>query len=337
MSTSEEEWTRAASSFVVGGDILAGFLAIAIWDAVSYFLADLRMLFFRKFSWKQIVFLLARYAMIGYLTILTMFATTFASEIRCETLQYPFKIFLSLCRPSTSLLLLFRVDAAYQRNRSVRAFFVMMWLATLSAFVIMAQGVSVQSSQTSPYCSTTVTMKSLFVAVAILLEIVNDTMVCIAILYKLGGSSWRERVESLRKLVFLPSQSRITDIFIQDSLIYYWLTILSNIATFSCGIALGYTSSISVVVSHCGALVVNLISLRIYRKMKLGAPGLMLPSATALPSVTGDLVFAPRPSAQHNAVMTVAQHQSHPTSFDVDKGQGGMEESKVSCNSLTRQ
>ncbi|KAF9526848.1 hypothetical protein CPB83DRAFT_895699 [Crepidotus variabilis] len=277
------------SSFgLIGGPILAGCLAVTIWDILCFFKADIALVFLHRFTWKTAIFLVARLAPLGYFFTITIF--TVGTNVDCDTLQHAFRTLLVLARPSTTLLLLFRVDAVYNQNTYMRSFLAAVWLATLGAFILLAVE-GIVPTEVLPYCFAVA--KPALIAPAAILQIANDTLSCLAILYNLGGGSWKERLSSLKKVV-RPNHSCLTDLFVQDTILYSILAIFANIITaISCSLFVPpfYSGDVAIMVSHPGAVAVNLIALRIYRNLKLGKPGLVLPTVNSATFQISNIVF----------------------------------------------
>ncbi|KAF9523168.1 hypothetical protein CPB83DRAFT_910837 [Crepidotus variabilis] len=287
------------------GQILSGCLAVTIWDTLCYLRADFQIVFLHKFTWRTLVFLMARHSTLGYLIFVTIF-TVSTGGMSCNALQISFRAFLVLARTSTTLLILLRVIAIYHDTPWVKSIFLAMWAATLGGLMLLAiRGITFAPSGLS--CTSYVDEQ--LIAPAMFIEILTDTIMCLAILYKLGGMTWKERGKSLRKIL-RPPHPLLTDIFLQDTLIYAWLALLSNVAIFiACFV--GPTESVGAVAGHPGAVALNLISLRIYRNMKLGAPGLLPPSPQSDLSNLSGMIFN-APVSTIPATSTSTQVQANP-------------------------
>ncbi|KAF9533298.1 hypothetical protein CPB83DRAFT_541873 [Crepidotus variabilis] len=274
--------------YSTSGQILAGCLAVTIWDTLCHFLDDFQILFFQKFSWTTVVFIVARASPIVYFIALTMF--TASIDVNCGVLQIMYRVLLVLARTSTAFLLLLRVNAIYTNKKPARIFFSMLWFMTLGVFLLLAiDGIKIDHPSYY-WCSSFV--QEIFIAPAVLVEMLSDTLMCLAILYELGGTSWKERGRLLMKL-FRPHHPYLTDIVLQDTLIYACLAVLSNLALIFGTVLFGsgFSENITVAASHPSAVAINLISLRVHRNMKLGTPGLVAPATPSAPNQISHLVF----------------------------------------------
>ncbi|KAF9531834.1 hypothetical protein CPB83DRAFT_41883 [Crepidotus variabilis] len=276
------------SAFVLytQGQIFGGCLAVAIWDVLCHLLEDFQIVFLQQFTWKTAVFLVTRLTPIAY--FVTVLMRTALTQVNCDAVQPIFRVLLVVFRSSTTLLLLLRVDAIYRDNRPLRALFLSLWLLTLGAFIYLsARGMVTLSN----HCL--VAIEPVVALPGLCLEILNDTLICLAILYKLGGESWKERGRSLRNLL-RPRGSSLSEVVVQDTLIFAGIAIFANVCTFiSClgVVPLPEELDIGFGLLHPGALLVNMIALRIYRNMKLGEPGLISSAPTTGSLRISNLVF----------------------------------------------
>lgn len=127
--------------------------------------------------------------------------------------------------PATSLLFFFRVRAMYGNNLYVTLFFSFMLLAVVAGSVTSTQGVTLVPIGTTNYC-TNGRMDEYVIASGII-PLVNDTLVFIAITWRLVRGS--VRVPSTRtggswSFIFgkhLPAFSRS---LLQDGQVYYLLS-----------------------------------------------------------------------------------------------------------------
>ncbi|KAF9530003.1 hypothetical protein CPB83DRAFT_811246 [Crepidotus variabilis] len=247
-------------------------LAIMMWDILNYLPEDYQVIFRKTFNWKTLVFIVARLSPFAFFLSLSIFLTS--DRVSCGVLQYVWSTLYVLARASTALLFCFRVCAVYCNNRYVVAFFSFSWLVVLGCACLVFPGLkSIQIGPTN-YCLTAISGQ--YLMAAMYSEVINDTLICLAILYKLGGSDWREQVGSWKK-IFQPNNQRVTDIFVQDSLIYYLLAASTSVITIIAYFRLEQypNSAVRVVAALPNSVVTNAIALRVYRNMRLGSPGLL--------------------------------------------------------------
>ena len=130
--------------------------------------------------------------------------------------------------PATSLLFFFRVRAMYNNNLYITLFFSFMWFAIVAGSVTSTQGVTLVPLGPTNYC-TNGKMDDYVIASGII-PLVNDTLVFIAITWRLvHGSSRGSGTTTTRKggswsFIFgnhLPAFSRS---LLQDGQVYYLLS-----------------------------------------------------------------------------------------------------------------
>ncbi|KAF9530807.1 hypothetical protein CPB83DRAFT_850351 [Crepidotus variabilis] len=267
-----------------------GCLAVVLWDILGHSLADFQVIFFRRFNWKTIIYLVARISPFCFYLSGSIFGTS--AKVSCGPLHDAWIVFGILSRSSTALLLYFRACAVYNHNHFVTSLFAVSWGVVVAFVVLAVAGTSGVTIGPTPYCWH---MPTQYAVGSIFAEVFNDTLVCLAVMYKLTGITWTERSASIKR-IFKPEQPLLTHIFMQDSLLYYVLAIVANLGTAILYFAMVHSQPTFVRViatKSPGSLVTNLIALQIHRNMKLGTPGLMTP-ATSKASVlvtTSTIVF----------------------------------------------
>lgn len=123
--------------------------------------------------------------------------------------------------PATSLLFFFRLKAVFDRNHYVIGFFAFMWLAVLAGCLTVTQGVTGINIGPTKYCLNA-SLED-YVSAAAIIPLINDTMVFLAISWRLMTNSHVEYSlkTGLKTFAFgdyLPSFSRT---LFQDGQIYY--------------------------------------------------------------------------------------------------------------------
>ena len=126
--------------------------------------------------------------------------------------------------PATSLLFFFRVRAMYNNNLYVTIFFSFMWLAVVAGSVTSTQGVTLVPLGTTNYC-TNGRIDNYVIASGII-PLVNDTLIFIAITWRLVRGSRHEHTHTggSWSVIFgrhLPAFSRS---LLQDGQVYYLLS-----------------------------------------------------------------------------------------------------------------
>ncbi|KAF9522160.1 hypothetical protein CPB83DRAFT_139835 [Crepidotus variabilis] len=248
-------------------------LAITTWDILNFLRPDGHIILCEKFNWRVLIFVVARFSPFCFFSSLVIFFTS--DKMDCDALYRAWQSVYVLVRASTSLLFYFRVSAAYNNNRYILGFFGLTWAVAVGATIAaMVWGITNFQIGPTKYCATSMTGPH--VLIASFTEFFNDTLICLAILYKLGGESWKKRMKSLRGL-FRPYRkcSYITEQFVQGTLEYYLLAACLNIILIIGCLAISRLpktySAIPLIIGLPASTVINLLALRVYRGLKLEA------------------------------------------------------------------
>jgi hypothetical protein len=126
-----------------------------------------------------------------------------------------------ISRTSIALLMYFRVCAVYNMKRIVILFFGITWLGAVASAATTFAGVEGTYLGPTKYCTTTV--KHDYIISFSVIALVNDTLIFLAIMYKLGMADIRRSPTSQ---ISDPWKSAghlqsFTKAFLQDSKIYY--------------------------------------------------------------------------------------------------------------------
>ncbi|CAA7262416.1 unnamed protein product [Cyclocybe aegerita] len=104
-------------------------------------------------------------------------------DIPCTRFSKVFTWLFAVSVPLTSLLFLFRVLAIFHENKLVRAFFCVMWLGVVAGVMTPTQGLIGTNIGPTKYCIN-VRLEA-YITTAGLIPLVNDTLVFLAISWKL--------------------------------------------------------------------------------------------------------------------------------------------------------
>lgn len=136
----------------------------------------------------------------------------------CESLKYGQGMFFEIGGPATSLLFLVRVKAVYNHSRIVTVVFSFLWLCITGACTILVIGINGSkylvvccaiissedySAEHIPYTRlcTESSSKAVYATIPLMLTAVFDTLVFLAISYRMvaismEGSTWSARAKS---------------------------------------------------------------------------------------------------------------------------------------------
>ena len=124
-------------------------------------------------------------------------------------------------RASIALLMYFRVCAVYNMNKSVVLFFGFTWLGVVASAATPLAGLEGIYIGPTKYCTTMV--KHAYIITISIIGLANDTLILLAIMYKLGMADIRRSPTSQISTAWKPTGrlQSFTRVFLQDSQIYY--------------------------------------------------------------------------------------------------------------------
>jgi len=216
------------------------------------------------------------------------------------------KLVLNIClvfsRASIALLMYIRVCAVYNMNRLVVLFFGFTFLGVVAGVAVPFGAVEGTYIGSTKYCTTTV--KHDYIFLTPVLSFANDTLIFLAIMYKLGMTDIRRSPTSPISTAWKSTDHLLsfTRVFLQDSQIYYsWvepctlLALLSDWSHISIAVAFNLASLITFfvanhppqspfryVVIYPDMAVMNIMACRVFRNVKLGRHSQVLIMPTQL-------------------------------------------------------
>ena len=124
-------------------------------------------------------------------------------------------------RASMALLMYFRVCAVYDMNNFVVLFFGFTWLGVVAGAATPFVALEGTYIGLTKYCITLI--KHDYVIAIIVFGFINDTLIFLAIMYKLGMADIRRSPTSQISTAWKPTGrlQTFTRVFLQDSQIYY--------------------------------------------------------------------------------------------------------------------
>ena len=136
-----------------------------------------------------------------------------------------------LCVSCTSLLLFFRTRAVFDRSPWIAAFFFGLWLAVATSGMLVIFGIDASGTNIGPrpanYCTFDSGQPKLFVQIAATIPMINDTLVFLAISWRLYSNSYvRPTLKNgLQILIFGDYLPRFSKAMLQDGQAYYLLVL----------------------------------------------------------------------------------------------------------------
>jgi len=180
---------------------------------------------FRKlgFSPPNVAYLLSRFGTFGFCVATTVFRVAPLRD--CTALRYVEGIFFEVTLPATSILFFFRVKAVYNHSRIVTAFFGFLWLAITGLSVLVMLGIRGERIPYTQRC--TEALAHAYTTVPIILASVNDTLVFLAISYRmvslsLDSSTWTGKAKSF---IMGDGLQHLSKALLHSGQAYYFVTI----------------------------------------------------------------------------------------------------------------
>ena len=208
----------------------------------------------------------------------------------CELLRMTLCISIVFARASTAFLMYFRVCAVYGMNKFVVLFFGFTWLIATAGATTPFRAMKSAYIGPTKYCTSMV--KDDYLIALSITDLVNDSLILLAIMYKLGVRDGRRTQTSQISGAWKRTGRlhRFTSVFLQDSQIYYtWvkpytlllflsdrsrvsITVVLNLATIITFFAVDTPaqSPFRFTIIFPTAAIVNIMACRVFRNVKLG-------------------------------------------------------------------
>ena len=145
----------------------------------------------------------------------------------CNALEKTMDVFYALAIIFSSLLFFFRAQAVFDKNIWAVAFFSCSWLAVVAgcvAYLVKLGGVKIGPG----FCEVVGAVNPVnpYAAAAIIIPLVNDTLVFLAITWCLFRDSRRTLRDRVRVLTFYDYLLVLSKAMLQDGQAYYLLVLL---------------------------------------------------------------------------------------------------------------
>ncbi|CAA7262441.1 unnamed protein product [Cyclocybe aegerita] len=293
-----------------GTGISAHRLHVYVWDILIHVRQDFRLVLRSPVRLPAVVYVLSRTLTLTFILCVGIFQTA-PHGIPCAIFDKVVEWLFAAAVPTTSLLFLFRVLAIFGWNKFVCVFFSLMWLCVVAGVVAPTQGLTAENIGPTKYCIHA--KAETYIGVAGVVPLVNDTLVFLAISWKLMRNAHINSADprlrgnvSLRAFLrgdYLPAFSRG---LLQDEQIYYLTTVTTNLMT---GVVF-YLTFVPVVyramLAVPNAVLMNMMACCVYRWTKSARyKKLENASSTGHPSHDGPII--PLVFASKNGASTMQQ------------------------------
>ncbi|PPQ94182.1 hypothetical protein CVT25_003819 [Psilocybe cyanescens] len=211
-----------------------------------------------------------RLSTLAFILVATIFST--APLKTCEQFLLAVYILMTISISTTSLLFVFRVRAIYIGNKYIASFFGLMWLAVVASFMATMQGLDAllesNESGSLTYCATR--RISRYVALNFVMPLVHDTLVFLAISWRLTTNSIQHSnvKNGVRAMVFGDYMPAFSRALLQDGQMYYLTTISTGLLAF---VMLFMTSAeVNTIFLLPNFMLMNIMACYVFRKTRFG-------------------------------------------------------------------
>ncbi|TFK19029.1 hypothetical protein FA15DRAFT_660246 [Coprinopsis marcescibilis] len=257
-----------ARETTVASHILVGTLAILIWDVLSNFSSDWRLLTQYRIRLPTITYFLSRICSLIYVAWSTIYYTGPVGS--CYVNEKALGAFYPASVSLSALLFFFRVRIVYESHKWIVAFFFFLWLTVVAGTMTAAFGVLGVHIGPTDYCLNAQVEE--YVAAATITPLVHDTLVFLAITYRLAENShasankkhglWAKFTGD-----YLPGVSRG---LLKDGQTYYMVTVFSNLLTVVMIYMTSLPATYRTIFSAPNIMLINVMACRVFRHTKFG-------------------------------------------------------------------
>ncbi|KIK53029.1 hypothetical protein GYMLUDRAFT_135149, partial [Collybiopsis luxurians FD-317 M1] len=202
---------------------------IFIWDALSNIAADWNLFRTARNKLSLTVYVISRIGTLAFLLGRVIFGTYPIGN--CKIASVAIDSLYPIAVAGSCLLFFFRARAVYYGHRGAIVFFAFLWVAVLGTCLVVPFGLMVNGDlKPTQYCIST-SIKP-YVGAAVIVPTVHDTVVFLAVSYKLMSNSLTEP-RGLQERILGNNLPRFSRAMFRDSQKYYLVTVLANLATIS--------------------------------------------------------------------------------------------------------
>jgi len=220
------------------------------------------------FNPPHIAYFVSRFATLGFCVSCTAFRI--APIANCAFLKYIEGIFFEIAVPATSLLFFFRVKAVYNQSRIITAFFGFIWLAIAGLSILIMLGITGDRIPYTQRC--TEGLAHTYTTVPIILTAVNDTLVFLAISYRLVSLSMVNSTWSSRARSFIGGDGlhHLSKALLQSGQAYYFVTIGVAIISSALILSRSVPSELHAMLGPAYFALSSAMACRVFRAVLLG-------------------------------------------------------------------
>jgi len=280
----------SAAEMTLAGYVVACSLSVLIWDILHHLVDDFYLAFRKRFRWPTAVYFLSRITTLLFFIAKMIQLNTPINH--CRAIEWVICGFFVVAHSATSFLFYIRVCAVYGMQRSIVLFFGVTWLIVVAGAA--ATFVSQEGVHIGPTEVCTSRLRNQYIVATSVTDLFNDSLVFLAILYRLSVVNIPSNEPALKYSVWDPVR-RLTALqgftkgFWQDSQIYYLIAVIMNLATMVTFFTLHHPpdSPFRVVLISPSATIMNIMACRVFRNVQFGRHSQPL----FTPDLTGPMEF----------------------------------------------
>ncbi|KDR79259.1 hypothetical protein GALMADRAFT_137131 [Galerina marginata CBS 339.88] len=291
-----------AYQFNVATYLHVGSTGALVLDILDNLGNDFGLLYHYDIRLPTIIYFTTRISVLGYCLGRAVLLTIPVAD--CTKLANAVGAFLVVYTASTSGFFYLRVCAVYSMKRTIIAFFGIGWLASFALMLSLSISYTATHIENTNFCQEK--FRGHFLGPTSLVLALNDIFMYSAIVYRIygmysdSGTTVRQRLGIFAFGTSLPALSKA---LIKDSQLYFLVVMTTNI--FLAVAAHVFKAPINVMFMVCHIVLVNILSCRVYRNMKMG----LRPEASVQIMNMTALQFSPPTKAKE----TVHRHDQDST------------------------
>ncbi|KDR70190.1 hypothetical protein GALMADRAFT_43546, partial [Galerina marginata CBS 339.88] len=238
-----------------------------LWDIIDNLGNDFRLLYYYKIRLPTVAYFVTRISLLGFCLGRAVLLTTPVAD--CSRLADALNALLIVYVTSTTGLFYLRVCAVYNMKRIIIAFFGTTWLAAIAMILTFSKTFMATPVENTHFCGESI--RGHFLGPTSFVLVTNDVLIYLAIAYRIhemflaSDTSVRRRFNVLAFGTSLPVLSKA---LLQDSQSYFLVVLITK--GFLAISAYTFGAPLNVMFIVCHLVLVNILSCRVYRNIKLG-------------------------------------------------------------------
>ncbi|KAJ7595239.1 hypothetical protein C8J56DRAFT_774719 [Mycena floridula] len=258
-----------ANQFEVSRYIYAVTLGAYLWDILTNLGNEYQLLFKHRFRLPTAVYLASR--IFTLISIVTAFIFQAAPVPNCGHLIIVYGIALALSESTTSFLFFLRVTAVWLPHKFVYGLFLVLWLCVFGTSIAFPIGIRGAHLGTTQQCIETA-VRSAYLEASPIMIFINDTMIFLAITYRIISYLMSEETMTARINAFFRGKhiSRLGRLLLQGGQHYYLISTCGSIVTAVMLVAPGLTAPYRGMLALPFASLKNAMGCIVFRHIKFG-------------------------------------------------------------------